>query len=243
VIRCALFLAAPSIVAAPSASRLSPQTEMYFADYQKSAESKIDWTARFPTLATTGATMVTPAATEGSINIKNGMIHDWIAATFASGATPQNVIALLQDYANYKTIYSPDVSDSRVLAQDGNRWRIYLRLMKRKILTAELNSEYQVEYRPLTGGRWAVISHSTKIAELDHGRELPPGTGQGFLWHLNAYWLIEPRHDGIYLECRTISLSRDIPMSLGWMLSPIVSSLPRESLRSTLEATVRALRN
>jgi hypothetical protein len=59
---------------------------------------------------------------------------------------------------------------------------------------------------------------------------------------LNAYWLIEPRPGGVYLECRTISLSRNIPTGLGWIIRPMVSSLPRESLTATLEATVRAVK-
>jgi len=47
---------------------------------------------------------------------------------------------------------------------------------------------------------------------------------------------------GVYLECRTISLSRNIPTGLGWIIRPMVSSLPRESLTATLESTVRALK-
>ena len=40
---------------------------------------------------------------------------------------------------------------------------------------------------------------------------------------------------------RTISLTRDLPPGLGWMLRPMVSTLPRESLQKTLEATLRAV--
>jgi len=243
LLRFALFLAAPLLLSAQFITRLSPQTETDFADYQKSVESKMEWTARFPALVTPGAVTIVPAGSEGSIDVAKGMIHDWVAATFAAGATPAKVIALLQDYANYKNVYRPEVSDSRLLSQDGSLWHVYLRLIKKKTLTAEFSSEYQVEYRPLDGGRWSVISHSTKMSEIHDGRELLPGTGQGFLWRLNAYWLIEPRPGGVYLECRAISLTRNIPAGLGWMLRPIVSSLPRESLRSTLDATVRGLRS
>ena len=104
-----------------------------------------------------------------------------------------------------------------------------------------LNSEYDVEYRPLDSGRWAVISRSTRIAEVDGETELGPDAGRGFLWRLNAYWLVEPRPNGVYLECRTLSLTRDIPAGFGWMLRPITSSFPRESLESTLLATIRAV--
>ena len=70
------------------------------------------------------------------------------------------------------------------------------------------------------------------------GRSAPAAD---FLWRLNTYWLIEPRPEGVYLECRAISLSRDIPFGRS-LVEPFLTSVPRESLQSTLDATVRALR-
>jgi hypothetical protein len=43
------------------------------------------------------------------------------------------------------------------------------------------------------------------------------------------------------LECRTISLSRDIPFGLGFAVKPFVKSLPIDSLRATMSATAREL--
>jgi hypothetical protein len=237
-----LALAAPVTLAAQFTTQLAPQTREAFEDYRKSAESAMDWRARSAGAVRAGEINIAPGGRNSSTEVSGGMIHDWIASTLATGATAEKAVALLQDYVNYKIVYDPEVVDSRLLGRDGNVWHVYLKLMKKKILTAVLNSEYDVEYRPLGDGRWAVISRSTKITEIDNGRELAPGTGTGFLWNLNAYWLIEPRPEGVYLECRTISLTRDIPAGLGWMIRPMVSSLPRDSLRATLEATVRRLR-
>jgi hypothetical protein len=100
-------------------------------------------------------------------------------------------------------------------------------------------AEYATQYRSLAGGRWEIQSQSTKISELDdNNKPLPEGSSQGFLWRMNSYWLIEPRREGLYLECRAISLSRDIPTGLGWLVRPIIASLPRDSLRATLEEAV-----
>ena len=236
-----LVLAAPFLVHAQFSTRLNPATSKSFEDYQKAAEARMDWSARF-TGAKPGTVTVTPSGREGSVEVKDGMIHDWASATVAPGVTVDQVLRVLQNYDDYKNVYAPEVTESKLLSRLGNHWRPYLRIVKKKGLTVVLNSEYEVEYKALGGGRWAVVSRSTKIAELDGDKELPPGDGQGFLWRLNAYWSIEPRPEGVYLECRTISLSRDIPTGLGWAVRPIVSSLPRESLRATLEATVRALR-
>jgi alkylation response protein AidB-like acyl-CoA dehydrogenase len=72
-------------------------------------------------------------------------------------------------------------------------------------------------------------------------RVLAPDTGHGFLWRLYSYWRFEERGNDVLMECRAISLTRDVPRGLGWMLEPIIQNFPRESLVNTLEATRRAL--
>jgi hypothetical protein len=61
------------------------------------------------------------------------------------------------------------------------------------------------------------------------------------LWRLNSYWRFEERDGGVYVECRAISLTRDVPTGLGWIVEPIVRKLPRQSLINTLTATRQAL--
>jgi len=242
VIRFLLTLIAPVTLSAQFSTQLTPATEQAFEDYRKSAEAQLDWRPRFTGIGKGGKPQVAPAGKQGTFDVKGGLIHDWIGATLASGVAVDQVLKVLQDYDNYKKVYPPEVVDSKLLGHEGNQWRAYLKIVKKKALTAVLNSEYEVEYRPLSDGRWALISRSTKMAEVDNGKELLAGAGHGFLWRLNAYWLIEPRPGGVYLECRTISLSRNIPTGLGWIIRPMVSSLPRESLTATIESTVRALK-
>ena len=69
----------------------------------------------------------------------------------------------------------------------------------------------------------------------------PPDTGYGFLWRLDSYWRFEERDSGVYVETRAISLTRDVPAGLGWIIEPIVRKLPRQSLINTLTATRKAL--
>ncbi len=70
---------------------------------------------------------------------------------------------------------------------------------------------------------------------------MPTDTGHGFLWRLSSYWKFEERDGGVWLECRAISLTRDIPKGLAWIIEPIIRKLPRESLIRTLKATRQAL--
>jgi len=66
-------------------------------------------------------------------------------------------------------------------------------------------------------------------------------TGHGFLLRRYSYWRFQEREGDVCVECRAISLTRDVPLGLGWIIGPIIQELPKESLLSTLEATRKAL--
>jgi hypothetical protein len=236
-----LALAAALPLAAQFQTRLDPKTDQAFDQYRKAAEAQFDGHPRFPTGPQPGRVEILPASPQGPVGAQDGLIHDWIAATVVPNTTVEKALAVLQNYAAYKEIYRPDVSDSKLLRRDGDLWQVYLRMVKKNVLTVILNGEFDVQYRSLENNRWQLLSRSTRIAELDGDRELPPGSGHGFLWRLNAYWLIEPRPEGVYLECRSISLSRAVPFVLSLAVKPFVTSVPRDSLQSTMDATVRAL--
>ena len=182
----------------------------------------------------------------GPAEVPNGLIHDWIGASFIPGTTIEKVLALLQDYDNHKHIYKPEVIASRLISHRGNDFKIYLRLLKKKIVTVVLDTDHEVHYRSLDRVRWGCRSHTTRISEVEHAGSpketvLPPDTGFGFLWRLYSYWRFEEREGGVYVECRAISLTRDVPLGLGWIIEPIIQKLPKESLINTLAATRQAL--
>ena len=71
---------------------------------------------------------------------------------------------------------------------------------------------------------------------------LPAGDDHGFLWRLDSYWRFAERDGGVYMECEAVSLTRDIPAGLGWLIAPIIRQLPQESLVNTLRKTREALK-
>jgi hypothetical protein len=185
-------------------------------------------------------------AGRGPAKVPHGLIHDWIGAAFVPGATLQELLALIQNYDNHKNIYKPDVIDSKLIARRDNDFQIFLRLLKKKIITVVLDTDHDVHYRSISKARWECRSYTTRIAEVnDPGtpkeKVLPTDTGYGFLWRLYSYWRFQERDAGVYVQCRAISLTRDIPFGLGWAIEPIIQELPKESLINTLEATRRAL--
>ena len=181
------------------------------------------------------------------IHVSEGLIHDWIGAACIPGASIENTLALMQDYDRHKEIYRSEVIDSKLVSRSGLVFEIYLRLLKKKIITVVLDTNHHVEYASVAMTRWWCRSHTTLIAEIENAGKptetaRPPDTGYGFLWRLSSYWRLEQRESGVWVECRAISLTRDIPKGLGWALQPIIKKLPGESLVATLEATRESLK-
>jgi hypothetical protein len=134
-----------------------------------------------------------------------------------------------------------DILQSAVLARSPDSLRMYLKVRRQKIVTAVYNTEHVVTFATYSASRAGSTSTATKIAELtDPGtpseRELPPGQDRGFLWKWNAYWRYEQIEGGVLAECESISLSRDVPPFVGFMVRPIISSTARESMERTLLA-------
>ena len=69
------------------------------------------------------------------------------------------------------------------------------------------------------------------------------GDDDGFLWRLNSYWRFQAADGGIYARCEAISLSRDVPLGLGWMLKGFLEKFPKESMMNTLRGTREAIQN
>ncbi len=180
------------------------------------------------------------------VEVPDGLIHDWIGAAEIPGATVDNVLAVIQNYDNHKNIYKPEVIDSKLISRRDNDFQIYLRLKKKKIITVVLDTEHDVHYFSLDRTRSGCNSYTTRISEVEHAgtqheQVMPADTGYGYLWRLHSYWRFQESESGVRAECRAISLTRDIPKGLGWIIEPIIYRLPRESLVNTLKATREAV--
>jgi hypothetical protein len=241
--------------------RLKPETLLAFHDYIGHAQIAIvqAWSSELPFLWSDREAERAKKVNKGDvisqywegkhpIGVPDGMIHDWVGAIRIGCASLDQVLSLLQDYDNHKRVYAPDVVDSALLSRNGDDFQIFLRLRKKKIITVILDTDHDVHYGRVDPNRAYCRSFTTRIAEVDDAGKptekiSPPDSGYGFLWRLNSYWSLEQRDGGVIVECRAISLTRNIPKAVKWIVEPMVDKLPRESLRSTLEATRRALSN
>src|SRR5206468_7258861 len=155
---------------------------------------------------------------------------------------PQNTVGdaaelgkgLRQHYRYFKV-----VEDSKLLSHDGDRFDIFLRFVRKKVVTVHYNTNHTAIYRHHRDGFESSRSFTTRIAEVQNAgtaseMEKPVGDDSGFLWRLNSYWRFKQQGDGVVVECESISLSRSIPFGLGWLIKGFVESVPRESLENTL---------
>ena len=176
------------------------------------------------------------------IEAPDGIIHHWFGAVFIPGATLRQTLDFVQDYDRHQDFYKPEVVRSRLVSRQGNDFKIYYRLRKKKIITVTLNTDHDVHYFPVDSKHCYSRSYATRIAEVvdadtPQEREKPVGRDGGFLWRLNSYWRFEEKHGGVYVECESISLTRDIPTGLGWLIKPFITGIPRESLQMTMGST------
>lgn len=180
------------------------------------------------------------------IDVPDALVHHWLGLAFVPGVTIDQVLALLQDYNAHAQIYAPSVARSRLIARNGDSFRLFLRFYMKKFLTVVVNSEHEARFSRPAPDRAEARIRSTRIAEVEHPdtpeeRELPVGHDSGYLWRLNTYWRLLARDGGVYLQCESISLTRGIPFGLGWAVGPFVTDIPRESLTFTLDATRKRL--
>lgn len=239
--------------------QLAPQTlaafDRYIAEAELAMEPCFRGTASFlwqdlpPDLSARvreGQILARLWAGESSVHVPDGLIHDWIGIAFVPGSSLAETLTLLQNYDAHREIYKPEVVDSRLLRRDGNDFQVLLRIRKKKVVTVVLDTFHDVHYADITPTRSMCRSFTTSVREVDNAGTpnetvSESDTGYGYLWRLNSYWNLQEQDAGVWLECRAISLSRDIPKGLAWIIEPIIRKLPRESLVHTLQATREAL--
>jgi len=174
-----------------------------------------------------------------------GLIHHWVGAVFIPGAKLDDVLVVLQDYNHQSIYYAPDVERSKIESREGDQFRVFLRFRRHKVITVVLNTEHEVRYFHDAPGRAHSRSSAVRIAEVENPgksdeREKQPGQDGGYLWRMETWWRMEERDGGVYVQSEVASLTRDIPTGLGWLVGPFVTSIPKETLAFTLEATRKA---
>ena len=172
------------------------------------------------------------------IHVPAGTIQHWWGSVFIPDVELETVLAQVRNPAQQEDLQE-DVLESRILESDDDSLRLYLKLVRSKIVTVTYNTEHLIEYQRHGEGLASSRSIATKIVELEEAgtpaeREKPEGNDRGFLWRLNSYWRYQQIDGGVLVECESLTLSRGVPVILAPFVKPIISGLARESMKRTL---------
>ena len=262
-----IFAAGLAFPAAVNAADLQPQTAQAYDRYIGLTTAQVDselaqsgpylWVERLPAARRAadeqqlrnGELVVERLETLDSgkpIATPGGIIHHWIGTVFVPGATLAQTLSFMQDYDHKVDYFKPDIVRSKILRHDGDDYFVLLRFYKKKIITTVIDTDQEVHYHLVDGTHAYSRSRTTRVQEVENagksGETLEAeGHDRGFLWRMNTYWRFEEKDGGTYVECQAISLTRDIPTGLGWMVGSFVSSVPRETLTFTLTTARAAL--
>jgi hypothetical protein len=118
----------------------------------------------------------------GGKDLGGALLHDWRGTAFAPGATAADFERVMKDFGSYPQRFSPQVLRAAILAQQGDHYRVAMRVRQKHILTVVMDTSYDVTFgrADLNGsGRGYNISRSTQVAEIDapgtaHERTLGP---------------------------------------------------------------------
>ncbi len=176
------------------------------------------------------------------VEVPDGMVHHWVGLMFIPGANLAQTLAVVQDYVHRAELYRPEVIAAHVISHQGDDYKIFMRLYQKRFATVVFNTEYAIHWGRVDAKKLYSNSVSTHVAEVKDashpdGPEVPVGHGNGYLWRLNTYWRFEEKDGGVYVQCEALSLTRDIPFGLAWLIKPLVTKIPRQSLDRALGRT------
>ncbi len=179
--------------------------------------------------------------------VRDGIVHDWIGGIFIPGANMQQVMAIIQDFNRQKDWY-PEVIDSKLISREGDVIRSRWLLLRKSWIEIVFNTELESKYAELSPGQWLVDSSTTSVREIEEygtkkAKEFAAGQGYGLMWRFNSYWNFQQRPEGVYGSLRVISLSRQVPTGLGWIVNPFIRTVPMQSVENTLLNTRKAVKN
>jgi hypothetical protein len=179
-------------------------------------------------------------------DVLGALLHHWRGTAFVPGGKVGDFERMLRDFNAYPQYFSPEVVRAKMVMRGDGHLQAEMRVRQKHVITVVMDTAYDVTFGRLDAQRGYSVSRSVRISEIDapgtnRERTLSSSEEHGFLWRQNTYWSYEERDGGLYVQIESVSLSRAIPVGLGWALRPYVESVPRESLEFTLRSARKAM--
>jgi hypothetical protein len=245
-------------VAKPAHSaELQPTTIAAWQEYVRTADARmqarldtdkpflwIDETTDRALRVRGGEIMVMPMVGQGTRDVPEGLIHDWIGGVFIPNARIDKLLAVVHDYDRYKEIYPPVVTDSHSEAR--SRSRVFDDLETPRVVRQRRDPTIRLTNSRLARAADSALSTQPASKKLKN-TDIPanvfcgPITAAASCGGCTVSPTQEQRDGGVYLEVEAIVLTSDVSPSLRWMVNPVVHRLSMNSLTTTLRQTRRAV--
>jgi len=169
-----------------------------------------------------------------------------VATVLLTGVKIDRAMAFVGDYAKYPQAFAPLVTRASVSSHTEGRDVVAMRTSVKKVITVTMDGDYVIDYRRLSPSRFVSTTVATNLQQVsDEGlkteRREPADQTSGYLWRYRMYCALEERPEGTYNQCESITLTRDVPALVSWVVGPFVTGIPRDSLSLMVTAARTAL--
>lgn len=191
--------------------------------------------------AHSGKILALHAAGEGVLPVPSGLIHHWTGIVYVPNVRAAAVLRALKDYDSYAAIYQPAVTKSRLLNHAGSEFRYRLEFQAKGFgIKSGLRGDFRSTYVSLDARQGYSVTEATRLVELEHPgtaeeREFSPAEAHGYIQRMFTIVRYREMGDGVVVEVETLTLSRDIPASVRWLVEPFVERFSKQVLTGTLE--------
>lgn len=191
-----------------------------------------------------GSVVVGRVTTSGGdgrkIEVPGGTVQHWRGAVFLPGVALASLAEALRHPPEHGP-YQENVIAMRVERRFPSALDLYIRMSRASLVTVTYDTEHHVEFTSWGVRRLSTRSVATRITEIDRAgtpgeRPLDPDDEHGFLWRMNSYWRYEQVDGGVIAEMESLTLSRDIPYAVRFLVDPLVDRVARESVERTLRS-------
>jgi hypothetical protein len=169
------------------------------------------------------------------IEVPSAHVEHWLGAILIPGITA----ARLVDELTQGPPPSDDVLKSAVLERGADWMLVSMRLQRKAIITVVYDTDHVVTFTRHAPSRATSTSTAIRIVEVadvntPQEHQVRADNDRGFLWRLNAYWRYQDVPGGVVVECESVTLSRDVPSVVRFLVNPVIERTARESMTRTL---------
>jgi hypothetical protein len=188
-----------------------------------------------------GKVAIVHPAKGGMVHVPSGLIHDWTGVVFIPGARAADVLRVLQDYDNYARSYRPAVASSRFIGRSGPVFRYQLKFEANSFgVKAGLRGDFESHYTSINRNQGFSITEASRLVELENTgtadeRELSSNEAHGYIERMLTVVRYLEAGDGVVVEVEAMTLSRDVPGAVRWVIAPLIERFSRQVLAGTLE--------